>query len=66
MSNVVVNTVPVDGPALLGVKTAAGTVMTEFGTGNGPLTRYVKLGVAHAPGMSRTFSPPQTSNEIAS
>ena len=25
---------------------------------NGPLTRYVKLRVAHAPGMSGTFSPP--------
>ena len=24
---------------------------------NGPLARYVKLRVAHAPGMSRTFSP---------
>ena len=26
--------------------------------GNGPLTRYVKLRVAHAPGMPGTFSPP--------
>ena len=26
-------------------------------TGNGPLTRYVKLQVAHAPGMPGTFSP---------
>ena len=25
---------------------------------HGPLTRYVKLGVAHAPGMSGTFCPP--------
>ena len=25
---------------------------------NGPLARYVKLRVAHAPGMSGTFSPP--------
>ena len=25
--------------------------------GNGPLTRYVKLQVAHAPGMPGTFSP---------
>ena len=25
---------------------------------NGPLTRYVKLRVAHAPGMPGTFSPP--------
>ena len=24
----------------------------------GPLARYVKLRIAHAPGMSRTFSPP--------
>ena len=27
--------------------------------GNGPLARYVKLRVAHAPGMPGTFSPPQ-------
>ena len=33
---------------------------------NGPLTRYVKLWVAHAPGISRTFSPPPTSKETAS
>ena len=26
-------------------------------TSNGPLTRYVKLQVAHAPGMPGTFSP---------
>ena len=26
---------------------------------NGPLTRYVKLRVAHAPGMPGMFSPPQ-------
>ena len=32
---------------------------------NGPLTRYVKLRVAHAPGMPRTFSPPLTSKETA-
>ena len=25
---------------------------------HGPLTRYVKLRVAHAPGMPGTFSPP--------
>ena len=43
MCNVVVSTVPVDGPAMLGVRTAAGTVMTEFGTGNGPLIRYVQV-----------------------
>ena len=30
---------------------------------HGPLTRYVKLRVAHAPGMPGTFSPPQTSKE---
>ena len=33
---------------------------------NGPLTRYVKLRVAHAPGIPRTFSPPLTSKESAS
>ena len=31
-----------------------------------PLTRYVKLPVAHAPGMSGTFSPPPISKGIAS
>ena len=35
-------------------------------TQHGPLTRYVKLRVAHAPGMSGTFCPPSTSREIAS
>ena len=33
---------------------------------HGPLTRYVKLCVAHAPGMPGTFSPPPTSKETAS
>ena len=33
---------------------------------NGPLTRYVKLGVVHAPGMLGTFSPSPTSKETAS
>ena len=33
---------------------------------NGPLIRYVKLRVVHAPGMPGTFSPPPTSKEIAS
>ena len=32
----------------------------------GPLTRYVKLRVAHAPGMPGKFSPPPTSKETAS
>ena len=35
-------------------------------THNGSLTRYVKLWVAHAPGMLGTFSPPPTSRETAS
>ena len=38
------------------------TVQLTFvgiGSGNGPLTRYEKLRVAHAPGMPGTFSPPQ-------
>ena len=30
---------------------------------HGPLTRYVKLWVAHAPGMPGTFFPPPTSKE---
>ena len=33
---------------------------------HGPLTRYVTLHVAHAPGMPGTFSPPPTSKETAS
>ena len=33
---------------------------------NGPLTRYAKLWVAHAPGMPGTFFPPPTSKETAS
>ena len=40
-----------------------------FGTapvGNGPLTRYVKLQVAHAPGMPGTFPPPPISKETNS
>ena len=31
----------------------------------GPLTRYVKLRVAHAPGMPGTFSAPPTSKDTA-
>ena len=30
---------------------------------HGPLTKYVKLRIAHVPGMPRTFSPPLTSKE---
>ena len=33
---------------------------------HGPLARYVKLCVAHAPGMPGTFSPPPTSKEPSS
>ena len=33
---------------------------------HGPLTRYVKLRVAHAPDMPGTFSPPPTSKETDS
>ena len=36
------------------------------GRQRGPLTRYVKLRVVHAPGMQGTFSPPPTSKETAS
>ena len=36
------------------------------GVGHGPLTRYVKLWVAHAPGMPGTFSQSSTSMETAS
>ena len=32
----------------------------------GPLARYVKLRIAHVPGMPGTFSPPPTSNKTAS
>ena len=38
----------------------------RYKTGNGPLARYVKLRVVHAPGMPGTSSPPPTSNEVAS
>ena len=31
---------------------------------HGPLTRYVKLGVVHAPGMPGTFSPPPQVNDL--
>ena len=34
--------------------------------GYGPLTRYVKLRVAHAPGMPGTFLPPSISKETTS
>ena len=40
-------------------------IMT-WNTFNGPLTRYVKLRVVHAPGMPGTFSLPPTSMETAS
>ena len=33
---------------------------------NGPLTRYLKLWVAHGPGMPGMFSPPPTSKETVS
>ena len=33
---------------------------------HGPLTRYVKVRIAHAPGMQGTFSPPSTLKESAS
>ena len=35
-------------------------------TANRPLARYVKLRVAHAPGMLGTYSPPLTSKETVS
>ena len=37
---------------------AAQVVLTTTSGFNGPLTRYVKLRVAHAPGMPWAFSPP--------
>ena len=33
------------------------TGVLNLGRSNGPLTRYLKLPVAYAPGMSETFSP---------
>ena len=45
--------------SLIGVS----TVSFRHHLPNGPLTRYVKLRVAHAPEMPGTFSPLQTSNE---
>ena len=38
----------------------------HIASGNGPLTRYVKLRVAHAPEMLATFFPPPTSKETDS
>ena len=46
-------------------RSAAPRVSIEI-TYNGPLTRYAKLRVAHAPGMPGMFSPPPTSKETAS
>ena len=40
-------------------------VKTAIRRPHGPLTRYVKLRVAHAPGMPGTFSPSPTSKENA-
>ena len=34
--------------------------------GHGPLARYVKLWIAHAPGMPGTFSPPPISTKTTS
>ena len=42
------------------------THLPLFRFGHGPLARYVKLRVAHAPGMSRTFFTLPTSKETAS
>ena len=36
----------------------SGELFQSVTRGHGPLTRYVKLQVAHAPGMPGTFSPP--------
>ena len=47
-------------------KTIIGSGGAEQATRHRPLTRYVKLRVAHAPGMAGTFSPPPTSKETAS
>ena len=47
-------------------------LLGRFGSGSnlgdfyGPLARYVKSRVAHAPGMPGTFTPPPTSKETAS
>ena len=38
----------------------------QMGSRHVPLTRYVKLRVAHAPGIPGTFSPPLISKETAS
>ena len=64
--------VPADGLTQSAASPFADTVITKAesrnytGTAHGPLTRYVKLRVAHAPGMPGTFSPPPTSKETAS
>ena len=49
-------------PDWIGVPIAAWIVYAY----NGPLTRYVKLRVVHAPGMPGMFSPPPTSKETSS
>ena len=38
-------------------------ILSKLGQYHGPLARYVKLQVAHAPGMPGTFSPPPQVND---
>ena len=40
--------------------------VNPFKLAHGPLTRYVKLRITHAPETPGTFFPPQTSKEIDS
>ena len=44
----------------------APSAILEDGQLNGPLTRYVRLWIVHAPEMPGTFSPPPTSKKTAS
>ena len=40
-------------------------IYSVYDSCNGPITRYVKLRVVHAPGMPGSFSPPPTSKKAA-
>ena len=46
----------------LSVSCWGGNIMGKPGNFHGPLAKYVKLWVAHAPGMPGTFSPPRVSD----
>ena len=51
---------------LLRLRLVETLMLCDVHDGHGPLTRYVKSRVAHAPGMPGTFSPPHILKETAS